>query len=196
MTATLPEAAVATTSLREVAHGLPVPEGYRVEIIGGVIVVTPAPAGKHGRIVRQLGRALERDLPEGYDFEVNLGVDKAPGSDDYAIPDLFVAPVATLDTWASTVPSLEVVFTAEVVSKSSQTIDRVAKRKQYAVAGIPLYLLVDPFAEEITLFSDPSHGEYRARHTVPWGDKLQLPEPLPALLDSSLFPSLDGRPQP
>ncbi|WP_247597591.1 Uma2 family endonuclease [Streptomyces sp. RKND-216] len=68
-------------------------------------------------------------------------------------------------------PSPEAVFTAEVVS--SQTIDRVAKRKQYAVAGIPLYLLVDPFAKEITLFPDPSHREYRARHT-PWGDKLQL----------------------
>lgn len=187
---------MATTSLREVAHGLPVPEGYRVEIIGGVIVVTPAPAGKHGRIIRELGKALEPDLPEGYDFEVHLGVDKAPGSDDYSIPDLFVAPVETLDTWESNVPPVEVIFVSEVVSRSSQTIDRVAKRKQYAEAGIPLYLLIDPFAEELTLFSDPSMGMYRARHSVPWGDKLQLPEPLPTLLDSSLFPSLDGRPRP
>lgn len=187
---------MATTSLREVAHGLPVPEGYRVEIIGGVIVVTPAPAGKHGRIIRQLGRSLEPYLPDGYDFEVHLGVDKASGSDDYSIPDMFVAPVETLDTWESNVPPMDVIFVSEVVSQSSQTIDRVGKRKQYAEAGIPLYLLIDPFAEEITLYSDPSHSGYRAQHTVPWGDKLQLPEPLPAPLDSSLFPSLDGRPRP
>jgi Uma2 family endonuclease len=107
-----------------------------------------------------------------------------------------VAPVEVLDTWASNVPPVEVLLVSEIVFKSSQTIDRVAKRRQYAEAGIPLYLLIDPFAEEITLLSDPSRDAYRARHTVPWGEKLQLPDPLPATLDSSLFPSLDGRPRP
>jgi hypothetical protein len=64
MTATLPEAAVATTSLREVAMNSRYPRATEWRS-SGAIVVTPAPAGKHGRIVRQLGKALEPYLPDG-----------------------------------------------------------------------------------------------------------------------------------
>ncbi|MCT2591962.1 Uma2 family endonuclease [Streptomyces sp. N2-109] len=152
--------------------------------------------GKHGRIIREVGKALKPFLPEGYDLEGNLGVDRAPGSDDFSVPDLFVAPHHVLDTWETEIPPIEVIFTAEVVSRSSQNTDWTSKRKQYAQSGTPLYLLVGPLAEEIVLFSDPVGGVYRAQHTVPWGDKLQLPEPLPALVDSSRFPSLEGRPRP
>lgn len=196
MTATLPEAAVATRSLREVAHELPVPEGYRVEIIGGVIVVSPAPAGKHGRVLWRLVETLLSHLPEGYGMESNLGVEKRVGGDDYAIPDLFVAPEEVLDTTQSAVLPEEVIFVAEVVSKSSQMIDRQGKRRQYAESGIPVYLLVDPFAGELLLLSDPHRGEYRAQHTVSWGEKLQLPEPLVAVIDSSRFPTLQGWTRP
>lgn len=184
------------STVREVASALTPPPGHRVEVIGGLITVQPLATGKHGRAVRCLTQMLMPYLPCGYGVENHLGVETGHGSDDFALPDLFVAPETTLDTLRSEVPAADVILVSEVVSNSSQTIDRVAKRKQYAEAGIPLYLLIDPFTEELSLFSDPSRAGYRAQHTVPWGDKLQLPEPLPALLDSSLFPSLDGRPRP
>ncbi|GAA3375028.1 Uma2 family endonuclease [Streptomyces sannanensis] len=201
MTATLPEADVAAAehkSLREVAHELPVPEGFRVEIIGGVIIVSPSPTGKHGRVVWRLVDMLLPKLPEGYGIETNLGVDKRAGADDYAIPDLFVAPEEVLDTASTEILPEAVILVAEVVSQSSQTTDRVAKLKQYAESGIPVYLLVDPHAGEITVFSDPAMatGEYRARHTVPWGDILALPGPLGAEIDSACFPSLQGWTRP
>lgn len=183
---------MATTSLREVAHELPVPEGYRVEIIGGVIVVSPAPAGKHGRVLWRLVETLLSHLPEGYGMESNLGVDKHPGGDDYAIPDLFIAPEKILDTTSSSVLPDEVIFVAEVVSQSSQLIDRHGKRRQYAESGIPVYLIVDPFAGELLLLSDPHKGAYRAQHTVSWGEELALPEPTAAVIDSSRFPPLSG----
>lgn len=75
---------------------------------------------------------IDPHLPEGYDYEVQLGVLRAPDSDDYSIPDLFVAPQETLDTWDSEISPVDVLFVAEVVSPSSQTLDRVAKRDQYA----------------------------------------------------------------
>ncbi|MBW1602831.1 Uma2 family endonuclease [Streptomyces sp. JJ66] len=195
MTATLPEAEVAKT-LREVAHELPVPDQYRVEIIEGAIVMSPTPSGMHGRMLWRLAEMLLEKLPEGYEIENNLGVDKAPDSDDYCVPDLFVAPRHVLETWETEVPPMEVIFVAEVVSRSSQAHDRVSKRKVYAEAGIPLYLLIDPLEARLALFYQPVRGAYRGEHTVPWGDKIQLPEPLPALVDSSRFPSLEGRPRP
>ncbi|OEV05403.1 Uma2 family endonuclease, partial [Streptomyces oceani] len=92
------------------------------------------------------------------------------------------------------VPPTEVLLVAEVVSRSSLTMDRTAKRAQYAESGIPVYLVIDPFAAELAAFSDPSEGTYRAQHAVGWSEKLQLPEPLPALVDGSQFPTLDTRP--
>jgi len=193
MTATLPDSSAA--SLRTIAEELPVPEGFRVEIIGGTIVMSPTPAGKHGRMVRLLDKMITPYLPDGYDVEVNLGVEKAPGEDDYTIPDLFVAPEDVLDTWDSEVPADEVIMVAEVVSTSNPANDRVAKVEHYAVARIPLYLLVDPGLKQLTVYSDPAEGHYRAVHSVPWGEKLTLPEPLPVVVDSSRFPSIDGRPR-
>jgi Uma2 family endonuclease len=192
MTATLPDRPTHATSVREVADSLEVPEGWRVEIIGGAIVVSPTPTGKHGRIVRALDKALTPRMPEGHDLETNLGVNKAPDSEDYYIPDLFVAPEDVLDTWDSEVPPTELLLAAEVVSPSNADVDRVLKLKQYAQAGIPLYLLVDPLRAEITLYSDPVKGEYRARHRVEWGEKIALPKPFDVMVDSSRFPSCEA----
>jgi Uma2 family endonuclease len=75
---------------------------------------------------------------------------------------------------------------AEVVSPSSRDYDRRAKARDYARAGIPLYLIVDPFAEQhvLTLLSDPDGRVYRSREEVATGKALWLPEPFGLWLET------------
>lgn len=191
MTATLPDRVVAhMPSARELADSLEFPEGWRAEIIGGTIVMSPSPSGKHARTLSAIHTMLSPGLPGDHEAVMNLGVDKEPGSGDFYIPDLLVAPVDVLDTWDSEVPPDDVLLMCEVVSKSNPDNDRVVKLKYYAVAGIPFYLLVDPLQAEIKLYSDPVKGEYRAYHRVEWGEGIALPDPFNTVLDTSQFPKL------
>ena len=61
------------------------------------------------------------------------------------------------------------------------------KRRAYAGAGIPLYLLVDRQQRQVTLFSHPAHGDYSRTCTAVFGDKLELPKPFDFALDTASF---------
>jgi Uma2 family endonuclease len=98
---------------------------------------------------------------------------------------------------ASTVPDLEstrpldhVLLAAEVISASSIERDREVKPRACALAGIPLYLLVDRFTKPVTisLHSEPGKDGYADVTTVTAGEKLHLPAPVNLTLDNSSLP--------
>ncbi|MFF0571217.1 Uma2 family endonuclease [Streptomyces sp. NPDC004041] len=62
--------------------------------------------------------------------------------------------------------------------------DRVEKPDGYAVAGIPVYLLVDREACSVTAFTEPEKGTYRSATTRPFGAVVELPEPAGFALDT------------
>ena len=65
------------------------------------------------------------------------------------------------------------------ITASYRDTDRVDKRRAYAAAGIPLYLLIDRNHRETVLFSQPDveAQDYRADIRVPFGSDLELPAP-------------------
>src|SRR5581483_99246 len=63
--------------------------------------------------------------------------------------------------------------------------DREGKRRGYAAAGIPAYLLVDQDERKTTLFMEPEDGEYTALRQVAFGKTLELPEPFSFALDTA-----------
>ena len=73
------------------------------------------------------------------------------------------------------------------VTSSRPDLDRNAKRRAYAQAGIPLYLLVDREHRRVTLFSHAAYGDYLQTYKVPFGDKLELPDPFGFALDTASF---------
>jgi Uma2 family endonuclease len=78
----------------------------------------------------------------------------------------------------------------EIVSKSNARMDRVEKLRAYAIAPVPLYLLIDRFADSgpsVTLFSEPLDGHYRHSEQVPFGAKITVPEPFGLVLDTKEF---------
>lgn len=55
---------------------------------------------------------------------------------------------------------------------------------------MPLYLLIDRFAEDgptVTLHSEPGAGFYRHVHHVPFGEKIALPGPVELTLETAEF---------
>jgi Uma2 family endonuclease len=83
-------------------------------------------------------------------------------------------------------PCQGVAMVLEVTSTKPKA-DREVKRRCYARAGIPLYLLVERDISEVTLLSNPGQDDYRERCTRPFGKPVTLPEPFAFDLDTSDF---------
>lgn len=178
MTAAMHEHTVASghgdsDALLEAFLALQTPEGFRAELIEGEIVVTPPPDGDHetavGRIVRQVFRGCEREL----DFAGTKGL-IVPGG--RYIPDAAFGPSGVFAGQPSWMEPNGVLMVVEVTSVRPQK-DRESKRRGYAAAGIPLYLLVDRDLARVVLHSEPQDGDYHQAVWAPFGKPLDLPAP-------------------
>jgi Uma2 family endonuclease len=121
-------------------------DGRRYELIGGAIVMTPAPGVEHQRVSHRLYSLLQDAWPAMEIFYAPIDLD-LPGGQRVQ-PDL----VAVERGRTGPRLSLPVGLVVEIVSPGSQTNDRVTKRAIYAAAGIPAYWIVDPDRGVITGF--------------------------------------------
>ncbi|GAA3299938.1 hypothetical protein GCM10020295_39370 [Streptomyces cinereospinus] len=87
----------------------------------------------------------------------------------------------------------DVLLISEVVSISSARKDYDDCTAKYGRHGIPVYLVVDPYAREVVLHSQPTATGYIAAHTHKYGSgKLPIP-----LADGRTFTlDLDELPRP
>ncbi|MER7850107.1 Uma2 family endonuclease [Kitasatospora sp. NPDC096077] len=174
--------------LRDAAEEIERSTGLRVQIIGGTLVMSPTPRGKHAGTVRRLRVQLDPALPADLGaYEVSSVY--MPGDDeDYVTPDLVVLPVdwEEDDEWLT--DPHEVALAVEVISTSERVSLITAKTSWYAVAGVPVLLAVDPRKGEWTLHTHPRDGEYQGVLHGKYGEPVPLPSPLPAELDTSGLP--------
>lgn len=159
------------------------PEGYRAEIVEGAIDVSSTGRRRHGVLVNRLRRALDTHLGGG---------PYAPYQDGNVIhrrkvwiPDLFVAPLdldEIPDEEGLGVDAAGVEVVIEVVSpgRQNEQRDRIRKRREYARAGIPVYVLVDDHdgdgAVVLLTSPDPDKALYTDEHRVPYGTDAVVPE--------------------
>ena len=167
------------------------PEGYRVELIDGEIVVTPPPSGNHERAFSRIASQIARKSTVEMDFSETKGlIVPSDGVADAGrvIPGCTFAPFE-LDLFRDAkpwMPSAGVAMVLEVTSSHPER-DREAKRRAYAEAGVPLYLLVDRKERRVTLFSAPAGDDYSHASQVPVGKKIDLPKPFDFTLDTAPF---------
>ncbi|MFI0373111.1 Uma2 family endonuclease [Actinomadura sp. 1N219] len=180
-------------------------EGLRVEIIGGQIVVSPAPGVPHAFILGRISQAFTFASLKDPEFTweaiqvVNLCQESAHQA---YIPDLLVLQKDLLEAANEAlafglVPD-EIELAIEVTSPSNSEQDRpptggrrLAKNKWSGYAGveIPYYLVVDrsPKEARTTLHSIPdrSTGAYLHRESWAFGETIELPEPFNVEIDTS-----------
>ncbi|MFF4401866.1 Uma2 family endonuclease [Streptomyces sp. NPDC001480] len=159
------------------------PEGYHAEIIEGAIEVSPTGRLSHAQIVNRLRNALVRYLGEGEyaAYQDTNVIFRRKGW----IPDLLVAP-EDLEPYADEdglgVDAAAVRLVLEVVSpgKRNQERDRVRKRREYARAGIPVYIVIDDYDDHgaVTLLTDPhpDKADWGESHRVPYGTDVVIPK--------------------
>lgn len=161
------------------------PEGYRVEIVEGLIAMSPTPAPRHAYIIGLIRGAVEASLPGHLGAYENLSCEE-PEVDCY-IPDLSVWPRELLRTetdWA--LPGDRCRLVVEVTSPKQAKRD-YAKEAGYARSGIPVYLLVDRERKACVLFTVPGGDEYRERHEIPFGKPVTLPLETPVAIETTDF---------
>ncbi|GCD42801.1 Uma2 family endonuclease [Streptomyces paromomycinus] len=162
---------------------LETPEGFRTEIVEGFIEVW-----RTGHLA-QAGRANR--LRDALSLHLT-GTPYVPYQCMYVVhrrnvwmPDVLIALRDTdeddvqddIGIRASAVPVI-----AEVVAPDQDGItrDRDRKRRAYARAGIPVYVLLDTYDRRgtVTVFTTPCPGEadYAAGHRVPYGTDITIPE--------------------
>ncbi len=130
------------------------PEGMRAELLHGAVFMAPAPAPRHQRAAGKLYRRLARfdqsdcgsDDPGGWVFllepELHLGA-----RCDKLRPDIagWREARATFDD-ATAAITVNPDWVCEVLSPSTETIDRATKAPLYAEHGVEWLWFIDPDA--------------------------------------------------
>ncbi|MGW9136850.1 Uma2 family endonuclease [Streptomyces sp. NPDC055681] len=166
------------------------PEGCKVEIIEGIVTVSPPPSKDHNLTAALLQRRLYSVIPEDWEIFQTLAV-SVPGRAGLYIPDLVVLPRAVATGPGNRVPAEEARLVVEITSRDNANHDRIGKAHGYAKAGVELFLLLDPWHSgrpTATLYGEPGDGTHRVLDAVEYGEKLTLPAPFRLDLDTGVFP--------
>ncbi|MGX4732515.1 Uma2 family endonuclease [Kitasatospora griseola] len=117
---------------------LEAPEGYRIELVGGEIVLSPPHDGGHAIAI---SRVVEQVFRAGCEFD--LGCHKGlvvPGG--HFIPDAVFTDYGAMDGQPPWWKPSGVVMVLEVATRLPARERRI-KRSSYAAAGIARYLVLD-----------------------------------------------------
>ncbi|WP_330458458.1 Uma2 family endonuclease [Streptomyces sp. NBC_00820] len=151
---------------------MPVPEGFRVEIVGGYVYMTPQ-RETHWGIIRRITRALEDRF--GMDVKVfsDVRID-FPGYQNGFCPDIAMLKDSAKKDDKGHWRHQDVEFVAEVVSKGTAPNDYGPKKTAYAVAEVPVYVVADPYQGRCFVYTDPKEGDYENRTPVDFGTDIDL----------------------
>ncbi|MEV6829120.1 Uma2 family endonuclease [Amycolatopsis sp. NPDC051102] len=122
---------------------LPETPEFHVEVVEGVLVVSPRPLFVHQRAVNRLTYWLDEKLPAGYSAlnEAEMVVADVPLT--VRVPDVIVVENAVVQAHTARCHAADVRLAVEVISEGSRRTDRVTKFSEYAEAGIEHYWIVD-----------------------------------------------------
>ena len=167
---------------------MPVPEGYKVEIVGGVVYMAPQ-RDIHWETILEILWALEdhfgrRQARILSDVRIDF-----PGHENGFCPD-----VAKLRDGAERDDTghwrhQDVEFVAEVISQGTAANDYGPKKLAYAAAEVPLYLIADPYQGRCHIYTRPKDGDYTTETRVAFGQDLDLTDTVLGLtLPTAGFP--------
>ncbi|WP_267245614.1 Uma2 family endonuclease [Streptomyces sp. PR69] len=159
--------------------------GFRVEIIGGLLTVTPLPDSAHARVLTDVMIPLLDAEPYGVEYDVlqRVGLWLPGGSEDYAVPDLAIVECDIDDHLIENNCYDPACFrlVLEVTSTNYQQ-DLRNKVAAYAEAQIPVYVIVNRKHGRIHVLTEPNPAErtYDTHRVHAPGEQITLPESIGA----------------
>nr|WP_202524115.1 Uma2 family endonuclease [Kitasatospora sp. SID7827] len=159
---------------------LEAPEGYRAELVAGEIVLSPPQDGDHEAMIGRVLQQVLRAEPE-FDYGPHKGL-VVPGG--RYIPDGTFTEYGAMRGQPGWWEPSGVVLVMEVTSRLPVR-EHELKRPGYALAGIPLYLVLDRGERTAVLYGRPVRGDYTLTTTARAGAPLPLPAPFGFELDTA-----------
>ncbi|MFJ4517065.1 Uma2 family endonuclease [Streptomyces sp. NPDC088816] len=166
---------------------MPVPEGFRVEIVGGNVHMTPQ-RDTHWEIIRRIVRAIEDRF--GMDVKVfsDVRID-FPGRENGFCPDVAKLSDSAQKDSEGRWRHEDVEFVAEVVSEGTAANDYGPKKAAYAIAEVPVYVIVDPYQGRCRVYTQPKGDDYAIDTKVEFGSDVDLTDtPVGLTLRTDEFP--------
>ncbi|MEV7402034.1 Uma2 family endonuclease [Streptomyces sp. NPDC091267] len=164
----------------------PTPEGFKVEIVEGNIFMSPQ-RRTHWQIILDIVEQLRARYPR-----------------EQLMSDVRIDFPGRLNGFASDVVALsegaepdanghcryqDIDFVAEVISKQTAANDYGSKMATYATAGVPVYVIVDPYTGKWHLHTLPKDDEYRGTLSFDFGTPIALTATVVGLtLETGAFP--------
>jgi Uma2 family endonuclease len=148
-----------------------------IEIVDGMVLVSPSASKRHNRLARLLANALDVAAGPDWNADTDFDVRLQDVPLNNRRPDVTVYRAETIDV-TPTRPE-HVLLVVEVVSPGSETTDRIVKADQYARAGIQFYWRVEQAVTGAplvyTYVLDPASGRYRDSDVFTGVVKLAVP---------------------
>ncbi|SER10199.1 Uma2 family endonuclease [Lentzea albida] len=156
---------------------LPEDNSQRIELVDGMLLVSPLGSYRHQQLVARAFRCLVGACPVAFEATIELNVLLSSGR--LVIPDFTIVRPREAGILF---PVSDVVLVGEVFSPSTRLNDQGLKRDLYAQAGIEYYLMVDPEPRvvEATLL-ELQDGEY-VEIAVSKGGVLETEQPFPVTI--------------
>ncbi|MFD0355583.1 Uma2 family endonuclease [Streptomyces sp. NPDC127110] len=190
------------TLLEEADKFMELNPGYRAEIIGGILTVTPPPDSAHARSLTRLMLPFLAAGLSGGETEVlqaiGLWLHDGPEADDFTIPDLAVVDADIDEHLVKNACYDPIAFRLVLeVTSSNYNNDLRLKIGAYARAMVPVYVIVNRKHQRLHVLTDPSDGEYTSHRVYAPGELATLPDSLGAKVTLDVEEILAaGRPQP
>ena len=141
----------------------------RYELVRGVPVMSPGESPVNTTAAVALCRMLDAALMPRWkavpQLQVDLSLSRSGLRRTVRVPDVALLQ-AGADRFTARHDAVVVPLVVEIVSPSSVEIDWLVKREEYAAAGIPHYLVIDPRGDHprMALFTQITAGRYADPH--------------------------------
>ncbi|MFB7321979.1 MULTISPECIES: Uma2 family endonuclease [unclassified Streptomyces] len=163
-----------------------IPEGFKTEIVEGGIFVTPQ-RDTHWEIIATIYDQLRTKYPRKR-VKSDVRIDYPGHLNGFASEVVALAEGARKDEKGHWRPG-DVELVAEVISQGTARNDYGPKKDAFAAAGVPVYLIVDPYTGTWHLHTLPKDGEYRGVLSLDFGDEIDLNDtPVGLVLKTDEFP--------
>lgn len=145
-------------------------DGLRYEVVRGELLVTPAPAPPHQKIVTRLMLLVGQYLgAHGLADQLRTSpADITLGPDTLVQPDLLVADTAEADRTGSWTDVTDLFLVVEVLSPSTARADCTLKRAAYQAYGVPHHWIVDGDQGQVEMWTPDALAPVIAREQLVW----------------------------
>lgn len=155
-------------------------DGYKREIIGGALIVTPAPNWRHQRVSANLTHLLlQAETPKTMVLASPLDWFHDDGG--VVQPDLVVLRRSQIEGQRRLEQPTTPLLVVEILSPSNRAYDLTLKRDLYQRLGVPAYWIVDPVGPSVVVLR-LDDGRYRTEAEVGAGEELVTDRPFPIRL--------------